>query len=141
MKPKMKIPPELDGEYIIRVIDMPLCTKGCIIYDDDGFANIYLNAHYTRETNEDSADHEIFHLLEDDINNADDIRTVEARADARIAKPLRVPHLLKARDLLPPKPKPVYTPKKTEIRPYQRRVLFDAISALDRLIFEDIPED
>lgn len=75
------IPPELEGEYTVRVMDLPASTPGFVTYDEDDHANIYLNAHYNRETNRHTADHEFTHILNDDIHNLYDIRTVESRAN------------------------------------------------------------
>lgn len=132
---KRRIPIEFEGEYAIRVMDMPLGAKGCIIYDDDDFANIYLNARYNRETNVASADHEIVHMLEDDIHNTDDIRTVEARASRRTVRLSAIPQLMRARDLLP-KPAAV-EPARPAVSPYQARVIRECLSELDRFLFDD----
>lgn len=138
MTMKMTIPPELEGEYTIRVTDMPLTSPGFVMYDDEDHANVYLNARYNRETNENTADHEMIHIINDDIHNTDDIRIVEARADARTAKLKSIPRLMKARDLLPkPKPKPQPVPKtRTMLAPHQAAVLLRAISDLDSLFFD-----
>ena len=138
---KRRIPIEFEGEYAIRVMDMPLGAKGCIIYDDDDFANIYLNARYSREANVASADHEIVHMLEDDIHNTDDIRAAEARAGSRAAKPASIPALFRARDLLPPQaPEPAAPAKPApDLSPYQARVLASALSELDRFVFAADP--
>ena len=102
MKRKMTtIPPEFEGEYTVRIVDMPVASPGLVLFDDDDHANVYLNARYNRETNENTADHELIHLLNDDIHNDDDIRTVEARADGLPAPLKSLPHLIKASDLLP----------------------------------------
>lgn len=137
MNQKMTIPPELEGEYTIRVTDMPLTSPGFVMYDDEDHANVYLNARYNQETNENTADHEMIHIINDDIHNADDIRTVEARADARTAKLKSIPTLKKARDLIPPRP--AAPKRKIDLSPRQAAVIFNAISDLDRFIFSDRP--
>ena len=137
MTKKMKIPTELEGEYTIRVVDMPLTSPGFVMYDNDDHANIYLNAHYNRETNENTADHEMVHVINDDIHNDDPIELVEARA-AGIPITLRaIPRLMKACDLLPkPKPKPQPVPKtRTMLSPHQAAVLLRAITDLDSMFF------
>jgi len=130
MTKKMTIPPELEGEYIVRVIDTPDCAHGFVIYDDDDFANVYVNARLNRESQRDAADHEMTHVINDDIHSAEGIRTVEARADGRRRK---LPKLFKARDLLPPKPKP-----KPTLTPYQLRILKQAVAELDAAMHETI---
>ena len=74
------IPPELEGEYTVRVMDMPVSTPGFVTYDEDDHANIYLNARYSREKNRRTAAHELTHVLHDDIHNADPIQVIESRA-------------------------------------------------------------
>lgn len=133
MNQKMTIPPELEGEYTIRVMDMPLTSPGFVMYDDDDHANIYLNAHYNHESNEETADHEMTHIINDDIHNDDDIRTIESRADGITANLKSIPHLIKASDLLPPPPsKPKFKPS-----PRQLAALRNCISELDTFLFDD----
>ena len=131
------IPPELEGEYTVRVMDMPVSTPGFVTYDEDDHANIYLNARYSREKNRRTAAHELTHVLHDDIHNADPIQVIESRAD--------LPPLVKASALLPslpplgkvdpaqPETKEVSRPPLT---PHQLRAVNTAISTLDRFIFE-----
>ena len=138
MTRKMKIPPELEGEYTVRIMDMPLTSPGFVTYDDEDHANVYLNARYNRETNENTADHELTHIINDDIHNDDPIELVESRADASTGK-RRLPPLMKARDLLPPQPHVAATPAPLQSRPNpsvpisprQATVLLRAISELD----------
>lgn len=133
----IQIPHELEGEYIIRVMDMPECLNGMVKYDEDDFANIYVNAKLNTRARQRAADHELTHIINDDIHNADDIRTVESRADARTAKLKSIPTLKKARDLIP---QPPAAPKrKIDLSPRQAAVIFSAISDLDRFIFSDRP--
>lgn len=155
MNQKMTIPPELEGEYTIRVMDMPLTSPGFVMYDDDDHANIYLNARYNRETNEGTADHELTHVVNDDIHNDDPIEVIEARADG-LPIPLKsIPRLMRARDLIPPSPSlpdqkketPVPPPteedassvpiRRPSLSPHQATVLLHAISDLDAWFFRD----
>ena len=76
----MRIPTRLEGEYIVRIMDMPDGSKGCVVYDDDGFSNVYINARLSQEQRVKEFWHEIHHIIKDDLNNDDDISTVEARA-------------------------------------------------------------
>ena len=116
---------------------MPLCSKGFVIYDDDDFANIYLNARYNRETNVQSTKHELKHIVNDDIHNTDDIRTIEARADGHAAVLKAVPTLKKAIDLLPPPPPEKQREKPVPLSPRQSAVVLHALSELDRFLFSD----
>lgn len=96
----IQIPPELEGEYIIRVMDMPECLNGMVKYDENDFANIYINAHLSPEGRRKAADHELTHVINDDLHNDDPIEVIEARADG-LSVPLRsVPRLMRARDLI-----------------------------------------
>ena len=76
----MRIPTRLEGEYIVRVTDMPDGSKGCVVYDSDDFANVYINARLNREQQAKEFWHEMRHIINDDIGNDDDIQTVEHRA-------------------------------------------------------------
>lgn len=155
MNQKMTIPPELEGEYTIRVMDMPLTSPGFVMYDDDDHANVYLNARYNRETNEGTADHELTHVVNDDIHNDAPIEVIEARADGLPAPLKSIPRLMRARDLIPPSPslpdqkKEVPVPPPTEedassvpihrpsLSPHQATVLFRAINDLDAWFFKE----
>ncbi len=88
---------DLEGEYAIRLMDMPPHAHGIVVYDDEGFANVYINAHLTAAQQKDAADHELDHIAHDDINSDEDIRAVEARADLTRA----IPALKRAADLVP----------------------------------------
>lgn len=143
------IPPEFEGEYTVRIVDMPVASPGLVLFDDDDHANVYLNARYNRETNENTADHEFIHLINDDIHNADDIRTVEARADGLPAPLKSVPRLMKARDLLHPSKIPHQMEKVAQpqavtdelprspsvLSPHQSNVLLRAVNDLDDFLF------
>lgn len=129
---------EHDGEYTIRVVDMPDGSKGLVLVDSEEHANVYVNAHLSHDEQKKAADHEMTHIINDDIHSDDDIDTIEARADGK-AEPLKqIPNLMRARDLLPkqePAPPPAPAP---EMTPRQRRALMDAMTALDRMFFDPI---
>lgn len=139
-----RIPPELEGEYIIRVMDMPDCLNGMVKYDENDFANIYINAHLSPEGRRKAADHELTHVINDDIHNSDPIEVIESRADAHATPRHRLTPLFKASDLLPPppKPEPEPTPSKDHtISPRQAAVLVHAINDLDDWLYRDSPYD
>ena len=112
MSQMKQIPPELEGEYTVRVMDMPVSTPGFVTYDEDDHANIYINARYSREKNRRTAAHELTHVLHNDIHNADPIRAVEARCQG---------------DGSPDTPK---------LTPRQIRAVNTALSTLDHFLFE-----
>lgn len=105
------IPTELEGEFIIRVMDMPYGSNGVVIYDDDDFANIYINARSGPIQQKKTAKHELDHVEHDDIHSDEDIAVIEARArrnsgESTVNLTRLIPHLKRARDLLPPVPVP-----------------------------------
>ena len=163
----IQIPPELEGEYIIRVMDMPECLNGMVKYDENDFANVYVNAKLNAEARQKAADHELTHVINDDIHNDDPIEVIESRADAHATPRHRLPPLFKASDLLapsqslpqaaqppvqgkvsaalplteevvPPSPIPRSAP---QLSPHQAAVLLRAISDLDDWIFRDTTYD
>ena len=151
MKPMNSLPTELEGEVTIRVVDdMPVSSPGFVIYDETGHYNVYLNGRYNHESNMQTVDHELRHILNDDFFSDDDIRTVESRADAHATWSHRLPRLFKASDLLPQTP-PVAaasTPPRSQtnptahkLSPHQAAVLLRAISDLDDWLFRDTTYD
>ena len=151
----IQIPPELEGEYIIRVMDMPECLNGMVKYDENDFANIYVNAKLNAEARQKAADHELTHVINDDIHNSDPIEVIEARADVQATPRHRITPLFKASDLLPPsKSLPpmgkVAAPSAltdevprspVPISPRQAAVLVHAINDLDDWLFRDTSYD
>lgn len=144
------LPPELEGEYTVRVMDMPTASPGFVICDEENHYNIYLNARYTRESNAHTALHELTHAINDDFNNSDPIQTVESRASAcrGAVAPPALPPLLRASDLLrkphvaalikrhvPPVPQTPRSP--VPISPNQFSILMNCIRDLDACFFSD----
>ena len=129
-----KIPIELLGEYAVRVMDLPEGSKGFVIWDDEDFANVYVNARLSRAEQIKAAEHELDHVINDDIHSSADIRTVEARAEGRAPALKSIPRLMRAVDLLPPAPPVPNEPPEVKIvpTPYQRAVIRRALDALDR---------
>lgn len=68
----------METEYRVVCQDLPYGVKGFIVYDCDGYPTIVLNAHYSYDTNRHSFDHELDHLLRDDVHNALPLCVVEA---------------------------------------------------------------
>lgn len=134
MNTRKTIPPELEGEYLIRVMDLPDGSRGFVLYDDDDFANVYVNARLNDVARKKAADHEMEHVINDDIHNDDDIRAVEARADGFDRRLREIPRLMKARDLMPPSP----SRKKVKLSPRQIEALKRCIASLDDAYFKGI---
>ena len=154
---KIELPPELEGEYTIRVMDLPTSSPGFVICDEDNHYNIYLNARYTRESNAETAAHELAHAINDDFTNADPIQTVESRAASQCfpismgkcpegAIGRSIPPLLRASDMprkshvaalikrhVPPVPPPPRSP--VPLTPYQSSLLLRCIRDLDACFF------
>ena len=87
----------------IRLIDLPYSVDELVSLDEEGFANIYLNARHSYEKEKKSLRHAIKHLNNDDFYNNKDIQTVEREAD-ELPPQINHSRLMKARDLLPPEP-------------------------------------
>jgi hypothetical protein len=151
MTTMIQIPPELEGEYIIRVMDMPECLNGMVKYDENDFASIYVNAKLNAEARQKAADHELTHVINNDIHNDDPIEVIESRADAHATPRHRLPKLFKASDLLPSAQLPHRSGEVAErsevdraprspvpqLSPHQGAVLLRAISDLDDWLFRD----
>ena len=134
MTMRKMIPPELEGEYLIRVMDLPDGSRGFVVYDDDDFANVYVNARLNNVLQHKTADHEIDHISNDDIHSNEDIRAIEARVAGFDRKLRAIPRLMKARDLMPPKP----PRKNVKLSPRQIEALKRCIVSLDTAYFRDI---
>ena len=70
----------MPDDCIVRLIDLPAAVGGLVAVDEDGFNNIYINARWGYKGQRRAYKHEVTHIDNDDAHNADDIRTVEARA-------------------------------------------------------------
>ena len=55
-------------DYFVRLIDLPTKIKG-FVAEADGFANIYINSRFDRETNIATLRHELEHLERGDLYN------------------------------------------------------------------------
>ena len=68
-----------DGEYTVRLVDLPCSVGGFITESPDGHLNIYINARRSYEAQLESFRHEYDHMINDDLNSDEDIQTVERR--------------------------------------------------------------
>lgn len=127
-------------EYAVRLLDMPEDVGGFITESPDGFLNIYINARHSREGQRRSCRHELRHAENDDLHSTEPLEIIEARADGVDPRLEAIPHLLRARDLLPP-PKPTPEPAPRPLTPYQARVLAGCITELDRWVFSGVAYD
>lgn len=81
----------------VRLIDLPCSVNAMVAVDEEGYANIYLNARHSFEKQRKSLRHELEHLERGDMYSDASIRQVEG---ASTLQPL-----IRARDLPPPKPR------------------------------------
>jgi hypothetical protein len=127
-------------DYAVRLLDMPASVGGFIKESPDGFLNIYINARHSREGQRRSCRHELRHAENDDLRSTEPLEVIEARAAGVDPRLKAIPHLLRARDLLPP-PKPTPKPAPQPLTPYQARVLAGCITELDRWVFSGVAYD
>lgn len=67
-----------NGDYIVRLVDLPGTIYGCTRLGADGFANIYINAKLSPEARKKAFQHEIRHIERDDFYNNKPIQEIEA---------------------------------------------------------------
>lgn len=69
-----------DGTYCVRVVDdMPKGVRGTTVIDEDGFANIYINARLGEIDRRRALAHELRHIGKDDGFNSKSILDIEDR--------------------------------------------------------------
>lgn len=140
-------------EYAVRLVDLPVGVGGFITESSDGFLNIYINARHSREGQRRSLRHELRHADADDLRSTEPLDLIEARADGVDPRLKAIPHLLRARDLLPPpclplqgkvaersevgRGRPLPSPAPRPLTPRQYSIIMTALADLDRLFFTD----
>lgn len=67
----------IDGEYTVRMINLPGDIKGAVRLSEDGHANIYINDQLSPQARRDAFDHEQRHIDRNDFSNGADIREIE----------------------------------------------------------------
>ena len=72
----------------VRLIDLDYGVGALISVDEEGFANIYLNARLSREKQRQALRHELAHFTRDDWFRDADIREIEREAGAEAALPI-----------------------------------------------------
>ena len=68
-----------DGEYVVRLINLPGDIKGVVRLSDDGFANIYINDQLSPEARRLAFEHETRHIDRDDFYNSEPIQKIERK--------------------------------------------------------------
>ena len=72
----------LPDDCRVRLVDLPVQAGGMIAVDESGFVNIYLNARLSLDAQRRALQHELRHYYRGDLYSEEDIRDIEARADA-----------------------------------------------------------
>lgn len=70
----------MPDDCAVRVVDLPPGIGGAVMVDDEGFANIYINARHGRDAQLRSLEHELLHVKRGDIYNDMTILEVEGGA-------------------------------------------------------------
>ena len=120
-------------EYAVRLLDLPEGVGGFVTESPDGFLNIYINARHSWHGQRRSFRHELRHAEEDDLHSDEPLAVIEARADGTDVRLKAIPHLMRARDLLPPPPKP----EPPKLTPRQLAVIRRALAELDEIRLND----
>lgn len=67
----------MDDDIVVRYIDLPCSIKGVTQYDENGTANIYINAKLNDEQQRIGLSHELRHVRRNDFYNSYSIRRIE----------------------------------------------------------------
>jgi hypothetical protein len=138
-------------EYAVRVMDLPEGVGGFVTESPDGFLNIYINARHSWHGQRRSFRHELRHAEEDDLHSDEPLAVIEARADGTDVRLKAIPHLMRARDLLPSLPPlgkvapaqpvtdevPRPSPPPPSLTPRQLAVIRRALAELDEIRLND----
>lgn len=134
-------------EYAVRLLDLPEGVGGFVTESPDGFLNIYINARHSWHGQRRSFRHELRHAEEDDLHSDEPLAVIEARADGTDVRLKAIPHLMRARDLLPSLPplgkvapaQPVTDEvvSRPQLTPRQLAVIRRALAELDEIRLND----
>lgn len=72
-----------DSEVIVTLHDLPTSVNGALSIDDDGTPCIHLNARLTHEAQVKAYNHEMMHLMNNDMSSGIRIDIAEHQADSR----------------------------------------------------------
>ena len=67
-----------DGEYIVRMVNLPGDIHGAVRLSEDGFANIYINDALAPDAKRKAFEHEANHIDNNDFYNDRPIKEVES---------------------------------------------------------------
>lgn len=66
-----------DGEFIVRMVNLPGDIHGAVRLSEDGFANIYINDQLSPQARKRAYLHEKKHIQNDDFYNDEPISKIE----------------------------------------------------------------
>lgn len=64
-------------EEVVRLVDLPFGVVSLVMIDEDGIANIYLNARMNDEMRRRGYEHEHEHIRRDDWNSTNPVEQIE----------------------------------------------------------------
>ena len=67
----------IDGEYAVRMVNLPGDIHGAVRISEDGFANIYINDFLSPKAKRKAFDHEEKHIDNNDFYNNKPIQEIE----------------------------------------------------------------
>lgn len=67
-------------KIILRYIDLPCTVKGLTVQDEEGDYNVYINAKLSYETNQQTLQHEMQHIVNNDFNQLMHVKDIEKLA-------------------------------------------------------------
>lgn len=66
-----------DGDYCVRMVNMPGDIHGAVRLSEDDFANIYINDQLSPSAKREAFEHEIRHIINCDHTNGKSIKEIE----------------------------------------------------------------
>lgn len=66
-----------DGEYVVRLVNLPGDIGGAVRLSEDGFANIYINDQLSDKAKKEAYIHEAMHMKNNDFYNDRPISEIE----------------------------------------------------------------
>lgn len=64
-------------DYRVILLDMPLSVRSVETEDENGYSIIYINARHSYETQKKACDHELEHIIHDDLRSKSDADLIE----------------------------------------------------------------
>lgn len=66
-----------DGDFVVRLVNLPGSVHGALREDSEGFGNIYINEALGPAARRRAFDHEVLHLVRGDLDSDRPIEEVE----------------------------------------------------------------